>query len=76
MHMALSLGRSTLLDITQAKANLLRHGKNPGVLQNVSGQLPIHFAFLEFAFSNIGGLHLLSLWAIVDISAPGLGPKD
>ena len=75
MCIALSLGRNTSLDIAQAKAILLRRGKNSGALQDILMQSPIHFASWVFASSDIEGLHLGSSWGMVNISTLGLQPE-
>ena len=49
------LGRNTSLLIAQAKANLLRRGKNPGMLLIVSGWLSLHFNFWGWSSLGNGG---------------------
>ena len=45
IRIALSFGRNTSLLITQAKANLLRRGKNPGESRTSLVLPPLHFGF-------------------------------
>ena len=64
MCITLSLGGNTSLNIAQAKAILLRQGKNPNVPSDFIRQLPIHFVpqvsasqvSEDFVICHYGGL--------------------
>ena len=68
MHIVLSWGRNILLDITQAKAILLRCSKNPNAPLGIVWWLPIHFMSQGFVSSDNGGLCYLSSWGSIDAS--------
>ena len=71
MCIAFNLGRNTSLLIAQAKANLLRWGKNPGGLWVSSVLPPLCFNFWGLFSLDNGEHHLGSLSGTVVVSSFG-----